>query len=166
MKSLLFLLLAVSANAMSTQQVDNDGLDHIYRLFMAQPVELDKIASHYRPDVIHVGKPDAALLQGKEAFMQTNIVPFANMLADQSLSFSLKVYVVRRLVTEDMANDVGYLYSKVVMPDGQQVEQVQKFSWVFTRADDIWLVATDFDRTLATLEELQLAIDAGARLID
>ena len=56
---------------------------------------------------------------------------------------------MRRVIEGDRANDVGYLYLRLVGPEGQVLEELQKFSWVFVRRDSRWQVLTDFDGTPA-----------------
>jgi len=39
--------------------------------------------------------------------------------------------------------------------DGEPMEQLQKFSWVFVRVDGFWKVITDFDATTAPMGVLE-----------
>ena len=115
---------------------------------------LDRLESLYRDDIIHVGRRNAPLLQGIDAFMTTNVVPMAEAINAGEVSFKGTAYIVRRVIIGDMANDVGYLRSAVTYPDGRAAEQLQKFSWVFAREDGRWRVLTDFDGTSAPVELL------------
>ena len=144
----------------------NHSIDSIYLLFMNETVDVQSISDRYIEDVIHVGDHEGSLLRGKTHFLNKNIVPFKNMLENGDFELLLRTYVVRRIESDGIANDVGYLYSKITMPDGSEMEQVQKYSWVFIKENNSWKVATDFDKTKATLKDLKDAIKNGARLIE
>ncbi len=133
---------------------DNRQLDDIYRLFFQVPVDINNIESHYRDEVIHVGRTDTPLISGKASFMEINIAPMTEMVNSGAVEFRGTTYVVRRIVSGDMANDVGYLHSIVKLPDGSEHEQVQKYSWVFLKTNGAWQVVTDFDATTAPLTVL------------
>jgi len=90
----------------------------------------------------------------KPTFLATNIAPMAEMVNSGRIEFEGKVYVVRRIVSEEMANDIGYLQSTMRSSDGESMEQLQKFSWVFLKEEGTWHVITDFDATLAPLDIL------------
>ena len=77
------------------------------------------------------------------------------MVNSGQIEISGKAYILRRLIVGDMANDVGYLYARVTQADGQPVEQLQKFSWVFVNHGGEWRVVTDFDGTPAPLSLIQ-----------
>ena len=149
-------VLALAAILTSTTGLadDNDALNEIYRGFIAAEVDVARVGGFYGDDVIHVGAADAPLLVGKEAFMATNIQPLADMVNSGQLQIEGKFYILRRIISGDMANDVGYLYMKTKKPNGDHSAHVQKFSWVFVRDNDMWRVVTDFDATLAPLSVL------------
>lgn len=133
---------------------DNETLDNIYRAFMVSPVNLEAVKQRYADNIIHVSAPGRPLLQGQADFMATNVTPMANMINTGALDLSMKVYIVRRVIGALLANDVGYIYSAVKMPDGSQQEMVQKFSWVMTRTPEGWQVITDFDGVPASPDVL------------
>lgn len=162
---ILWIAFVFSGHAFAADFQDKD-IDHIYQLFTGERIELDKVELHYHPDVIHVGESNAGLLQGKEAFIAKNIMPTKHMLESGQFELSLKFFLVKRFISDRMANDVGYLYSKVTTPDGETMEQVQKYSWVFVQQNGVWQVISDFDRTMASLSDLKDAIHTGARLIE
>lgn len=134
---------------------DNAELNEIYRGFIGAAVDVAKVGQFYGDDVIHVGSPDAPLLVGKEAFMAANIQPLADLVNAGQLRIEGKFYIVRRIISGDMANDVGYLYLRTREPNGDHSAQVRKFSWVFVRENGTWQVVTDFDATLAPLSVLE-----------
>jgi len=133
---------------------DNAELNKIYRGFIAATVDVAKVGAFYGDEVIHVGSADSPLLMGKEAFMATNIQPLADLVNSGQLRIEGKFHIVRRIISGDMANDVGYLYLRTRKPNGDHSAHVQKFSWVFVREDGTWKVVTDFDATLAPLSAL------------
>ena len=152
----LFLLLIAAMSALADDHADdNDRLNDLYRQFFASEIDVSAIAETYGEDIIHVGRQGTALVVGKPFFIETNIEPFAGMINSGELNFSGKAYVVRRIISGNMANDVGYLHSSVTLPDGTFAEQIQKFSWVFIREDGDWKIVTDFDATGAPLEVLE-----------
>ena len=154
---LIVLLLGVAC-CVDAFADDNEELNDIYRAFMTSPVDVEHIESLYRDDVIHVGRNEAPLIQGVSDFMETNVTPMAEAINSGAATFKGRAYIVRRVITEDMANDVGYLHSSISYPDGRSGAVVQKFSWVFIRENGRWRVLTDFDGTRAPidlLEELQ-----------
>ncbi|MEP1741698.1 MAG: hypothetical protein ABJI60_21215 [Kangiellaceae bacterium] len=150
LKYLIFALIVLTTipNAKSDASLQ---LDNIYRLFMQDKIELKAINLVYDESVIHVGKTNSALLDGKKDFIDTNIKPTIKMLESRQFKLKLIAYVVRRVLSTDMANDVGYLYSEISLPDGKQLKQLQKYSWVFINENGIWKVITDFDATPADL---------------
>lgn len=93
---------------------DNRQLDDIYRLFFQVPVDIKNIESHYRDDIIHVGRTDTPLISGKASFMEINIAPMTEMVNSGAVEFRGTAFVVRRIVSGDMANDVGYLHSIIL----------------------------------------------------
>jgi hypothetical protein len=153
-KFLLVFLCLVNADVFASDR-DNEALDNIYRLFLAKKVDVEEVRKHYHETVIHVGRKDTSLLIGREAFMATNIEPLAAMVNSGQMSLTGKMYIVRRVIEGNMANDVGYLYSEVGTPDGKSIHQVQKFSWVFLKGEQGWQVVTDFDATPAPLDVLK-----------
>jgi|GEM_PF-2965382 len=158
MSRLLSLLVVISISLLTALPIqassDDQQLDNIYRVFFNPKIKLSDVTPHYAENVIHVSKPKAPLLIGKESFMATNIVPLIQMIRSGQMTFSGKVYLVRRIIKGDMANDVGYLYAEVRTPDGQHHRQLQKFSWVFVKTDGHWKVVTDFDATLADIDKV------------
>lgn len=140
--------------ALPVRADDHEKLNDIYRQFFMPRVNVEKVADSYADDVIHVGRQNTALLHGKPAFLAANIAPFAEMVNSGQIEFQGKAFVVRRIMSDDMANDVGYLYSVIRTPDGEPQEQLQKFSWVFRKVNGSWKVVSDFDATLAPLETL------------
>jgi len=148
---LVFLWIASWNHAFAD---DNEQIDDIYRGFFVKPLDIETIETRYRDDIIHVGRPDTSLLSGKQTFMETNILPLAQMVNTGQIGISGKAYVVRRIIIGDMANDVGYLHVRMSMEGREPSEQLQKFSWVFVRKDNEWKVVTDFDATLAPLTVL------------
>ena len=134
---------------------DNAELNAIYRGFIEAEVDIARVGGFYGDDVIHVGAPDSPLLMGKEALMATNIQPLADLVNAGQLRIEGKFHIVRRIISGDMANDVGYMYLRTREPNGDHSAHVQKFSWVFLRENDGWQVVTDFDATLAPLSVLE-----------
>ena len=160
---MLFLFIAPTST-LADGHTDDEQLNDLYRQFFTAEIDVEAIASTYRDDIIHVGRPGTTLVVGKPYFIETNIAPFAMMINSGDLGFEGTAYIVRRIISGDMANDVGYLHSSVTLPDGNHAEQVQKFSWVFIREDDEWKIVTDFDATPAPLEvldglEAQIVVD-------
>ncbi len=152
--SLLFLLIAATG-ALADDRTDDEQLNDLYRQFFTSEIDASAIAETYRDDIIHVGRQGTSLVVGKPYFMETNIEPFAGMINSGELGFDGTAYIVRRIISGNMANDVGYLHSSVTLPDGTFAEQVQKFSWVFLKEDGDWKIVTDFDATGAPLEVLE-----------
>ena len=134
---------------------DNAELNAVYRGFLGAEVDVAKVGMFYGDDVIHVGAADSPLLIGKETFMATNIQPLADRVNAGQLQIEGKFYIMRRIISGDMANDVGYMYLRMKEPNGDHSAHVQKFSWVFVRAGDTWQVVTDFDSTQAPLSVLE-----------
>ena len=149
---ILALIFGVTGCALAD---DNNELNDIYRAFFDSPVSTEKIESLYRDDIIHVGRPGTALISGKSTFMEINILPLAEMVNTGQIEFSGKAYIVRRIILDSVANDVGYLWTSIKQGQGDPLEQLQKFSWVFVKEDDKWRVLTDFDATSAPLELLE-----------
>lgn len=140
---------------------DDEQLNDIYRNFFHGTVDIEKTESLYSDDVIHVGPPNAPLIRGKKPFMDSNIIPLNDFITEENLALSGKAYIVRRLIMDNIANDVGYLYMKIESADGKSSEQLQKFSWLFEKTEDTWRVVTDFDGTpapLSVLDELEAQI--------
>ncbi len=155
-KAILKVVLALSILAAGDALAgDDEALNDLYRQFFEEEVNVAEIAETYRDDIIHVGRQNTHLVIGKPFFIETNIEPFAEMINSGQLSFDGTAYVVRRIISGDMANDVGYLHSTVTLPDGSVGEQVQKFAWVFIKEDGAWKVITDFDATGAPLHVLE-----------
>ena len=144
-----FLLIVFLSGAVFAD--DDAELNAIYRVFFDSPVSLEEIGALYRDDVIHVGRPSTELIRGKPNFLETNIAPLVEMVNQGHIKISGIAYIVRRIIVGDMANDVGYLHMTVKKADGESVEQLQKFSWVFVRMGRKWRVVTDFDATPAPL---------------
>ena len=146
----ILFVLAATAAAESGHPVDS-----IYRLFLAPTIDLAAVEAAYASDIIHVGAPNQPLLIGRDAFIQTNILPLASMIESGQARLTGRIYIVRREIGSELVHDVGYFYVKVQV-DGQPTnEQLQKFSWVFRKTDDgIWQVITDFDATPAELSLL------------
>ena len=150
------LLLVPPAIALADGHTDDDQqINDLYRQFFAAEIDVPAVAETYDEDIIHVGRQGTPLVIGKPSFIETNIEPFAGMINSGELNFSGKAYILRRIISGSMANDVGYLRSSVTLPDGTFVEQVQKFSWVFIKEDGDWRIVTDFDATGAPLEVLE-----------
>jgi hypothetical protein len=133
---------------------DNEAIDEVYRAFFGPSADVEAIETLYRNDIIHIGRPDSALLIGKPDFIATNIEPFAAMVNSGQVEIEGRAYIVRRLIVGDMANDVGYLWMRLQQPDAEPIEQLQKFSWVFVKDNGKWRVATDFDAIPAPLSLL------------
>jgi ketosteroid isomerase-like protein len=131
---------------------DNEELDSIYRLFMQNQLDMKSVDLAYADNVIHVNTPNQPLLQGKQDFLEINITPMKTMVDSGQLKVNLTAYVTRRVITGEMANDVGYLHTAITMPDGEIKERVRKFSWVFLKQGGVWKVITDFDATQAPLD--------------
>jgi hypothetical protein len=129
-------------------------------LFFESPFSLKEVEKTYRDDIIHVGRPETALIQGKRSFMETNIAPLASMVDEGQIEISGTAHIVRRIIVGDMANDVGYLHMTLKRANGESFEQLQKFSWVFVRVGGKWKVVTDFDATPAPLNLLD-SLEAG-----
>ena len=151
-----FLVLLIAATgALADDRSDDEQLNDLYRQFFTSEIDVSAIAETYREDIIHVGRQGTPLVVGKPNFIETNIEPFAGMINSGELGFEGTAYILRRIISGDMANDVGYLHSSVTLPDGTFAEQVQKFSWVFVKEDGEWKVVTDFDATVAPIEVLE-----------
>ena len=117
-----------------------------------------EIAERYRDDIIHVRCENTSLNASKPAFFETNKAPLAEMINAGQMTFDGTVYVMRRVIPGNMANDVGYLHSVITMPGREAIEQVQKFSRVFIKESGEWQLITDFDVTsapLAVLEDIE-----------
>ena len=158
-KFLLAIFLLGSATSQASEK-DNRALDEIYRLFLGNQMDVQKVAKVYHPEVIHVGPAEQSLLKGKDKFLSSNILPLAEMINAGKVKLEGKVYLVRRMMGPQMANDVGYLYMKLTNAEGKSIKQLQKFSWVFAKAGQSWQVVTDFDATpapLAVLDQLAQA---------
>lgn len=152
-------LAAIVSLVLTTPAMASRSIDDIYRVFIDRPLDRDEISALYVKDIIHVGRAGNELLRGRSDFMGTAIDPIMQSLHNGDFKISMRFYIVRRLQTPEMANDVGYVYSQVEARDGTVVEGVQKFSWVFLKVGQDWKVATDFDATpanLAALEGLEL----------
>lgn len=154
LKIFLTIVLLMMFSAVSHATNNDQQLDDIYRVFFNPKITLSDVIPLYSESIIHVNQPQKPLLIGKDAFIKTNIAPLMQMIHTGELSFTAKTFIVRRVIKGDMANDVGYLYSKIKMSDGNVIEQLQKFSWVFVKENGRWLVITDFDVTQAPLETL------------
>ena len=152
MRVLIACLFLASGAGVSAD--DNEQLNGIYKAFLTSPVDLEHIRSVYDPDVIHVGHDMTPLLRGIDEFIDTNVKPLADAINSGAIAFTGKVYVMRRSIVGDMANDVGYLHAVVDSPEHGRSESVQKFSWVFVKADGRWRVLTDFDAQAAPLDVL------------
>jgi len=144
--SLLLLLLS------GVSLADDDAqLNDIYREFLGSSVDVEAVEMRYRDDIIHVGRSNTPLIRGQQSFMDTNILPLAQMVNEGQIEISGRAYIVRRIIVNDMANDVGYLYMKLKQADGEPIEQLQEFSWVFLKENGRWRVVTDFDGTPAPI---------------
>lgn len=152
--SVLILSIATTGPTADGRGDDNEELNALYRQFFAAEIDVSGVAETYREDIIHVGRQGTPLVVGKPRFIETNIAPFAAMINSGELDFDGTAYVVRRIISGNMANDVGYLHSGVTLPDGTFAEQVQKFSWVFVKDGGEWTIVTDFDATAAPLDVL------------
>ncbi len=153
--ALLLGACAPDAGAPSRDRSADDAeIDEIYRAFMADSIDLELIEGLYREDIIHVGQPGTDLIAGKARFMETNIVPLADVVNSGQLNIDGRAYIVRREIHGDMANDVGYLFASISEGDSEPVEVVQKFSWVFIHDGTGWRVITDFDGMPAELSVL------------
>ena len=155
----LALSLSISAPPAGAEQ--GHEVDAIYRLFLAPEIDLEAVEAAYADDVIHVGRPDEALIAGRESFIESNILPLASVVNTGRAQVSGRFLIVRRAVGPELINDVGYFHSEMAMEGRTTIEQLQKFSWVFRKGDDgRWRVITDFDATpadLALLPEIRPA---------
>ena len=148
------ILLALLMNMTAFATTADKELNSIYRLFMQQPLNIENVELRYTDNIVHVNKANQPLLSGKENFLATNITPMVSMLASGNIKLQLKAYIARRVVTKEMANDVGYIYMKMTTEDGNIMEQLNKFSWVFLKQDGLWKVLTDFDTVPAPMSVL------------
>lgn len=154
MNRLLLVGILALCSSFSVLASDDEKLDNIYKLFLSGQVNVEEVEKSYDEGIIHIGRKDKPLTLGKQNFLNINIKPLVAMIAGGKFTYAGKAYIVRRLVKQDMANDVGYLYSMVTTPDGKKMEQVQKFSWVFVKKGQKWQVVTDFDLMQAPLTVL------------
>lgn len=149
------LLTLLPGPALTTE---NTAIDDFYRAYFRLPEKIEKLEEFYRPDFIHAGRHNAPLTLGRDKFLDRKIRPLRKMIRDGQLVLSGKAYIVRRVITDNMANDVGYLYLKLEPPKGEPLEQLQKFSRVFIQEDGQWKLLTEFDggpAPLALLETLE-----------
>lgn len=148
-------VLALTISAPPAGAAQGHEVDAIYRLFLAPEIDLEAVDAAYAEDVIHVGRPGKPLIAGRESFIESNILPLASVVNTGRAQVSGKFLIVRRVVGPELINDIGYFHSELAMEGRTTVEQLQKFSWVFRKAEDgRWQVITDFDATPADLDLL------------
>jgi len=150
----MFILLSAAWLTSSGAAIanDNEQLDEIYHLLLEPKPSAKAISARYGETVIHVGPNGKSLIEGRDDFLTQNIEPFVGALVAGQFDLTGAFLITRRVIGEQLVNDVGYLYARIETPDGRVQELVRKFSWVFEKTDGEWVVITDFDATPAQLD--------------
>ncbi|WP_158966709.1 hypothetical protein [Paraglaciecola sp. L3A3] len=154
LKFLLFFFICFNLSA--TEEIsDNDALDNIYKRLASLPDDLSKIEHDFRFDLIKSGGDNLSLQFGNQSFL-SNVETIASMVNSNKIKLTMKTFIVRRIITGNMANDVGYRYSKMSNKEGLDAkEQLFKFSMVFVKKGKAWQTVTDFSSDKAPLSVLE-----------
>ena len=147
--ALLFLVMSTNVLANDTEE-----LNDLYGIFAGPSADVSAIAASYGNDIVSDGLADEPLISGKRDYIVRAIRPFADLI-NAGLEFERTTYVTRRVVSGDMAHDVGYFHSVLSRPGVEPVEVVQKFSLVFMKERGEWKIITYFDAGTAPADVLQ-----------
>ncbi len=143
-------LLIVSADALAN---DTEELNDFYRISTNGNFDLSAAAADFGNDIVSDAPIDEPLIVGKRDYIIRSLRPFADMVS-AGMTLERRTYVVRRVVSGDIAHDVGYFYSVLGAPSGNSLEIVQKFSMVFQKERGEWKIITWFDAGTAPLDVL------------
>lgn len=147
----VLLLLAISSGALAS---DSEELNELYRMDIGPPYEIGVAAAMLGNNIVSDGLNDEPLIVGKREMIVRSIQPFARMI-DNGLQFERTTYITRRLVSGDIAHDVGYFHSTLSREGVEPIEVVQKFSVVFMKERGEWKIVTYFDAGTAPLDVLR-----------